>query len=541
MILQHARDSFFVRGAQPVDAPRLLDLGWRRHPSAPDAWWTASPYLAAPLWGLRDPQDAGLAQALGRYAWNYETSFAKAPLVGTGVDNLRVPTDRVPFDFQIAGVQRMMLRKKVILADSMGLGKTYQALCVLNLTRPRRALIGCPTFLTENWADEAQRCLVDAQPITILSGSRKTLPDSGLVILPYSRAHVFEKQLAVGPPFDAVILDEAHFLKDHLSRRGASFLAKGGVADRAGRVMALTGTPMPNNPVELWGLLRVLAPDVMTLSRDRFQADYCSTFDLPMKNKRIKAQKITGKSLAALNAELRASGVMVRREKEQVLDQLPAKSVYLVHMTPDGEIESLVRQEADLFEMLQTRILPARELMNLRGHIASVRSRLGLLKAPKIVEFARWIMESGEDRIVIFMLHLQAIEAVRAGLSATGVECLRLTGADNPSLRKQRVDYFQTPGGRRAIVAQVTAAGVGLTMTAARYVVLGEISWTPAWNDQAIDRCHRIGQNRAVMAPVVTFPHGVEEKVIRTTARKALDARAVLDDNLQRMFLEAAE
>lgn len=549
MILRHDNDAFHALGAKPSDAPLLADLGWRRHAHTVDAWWTRSPYLAAPLWGLRDSADAALVDALGWYAWNYETSFADAPLAGTGVDQIRVPADMSLLPFQIAGVQRLLQRKKSLLADPMGLGKSPMALCLLNMLRPKRVVIGCPSFLTENWAAEARKWLVDAQSITILDGGKKTLPESGLVIMPYSRAHNFEFTLLAGPKIDVLILDESQMLKDELSRRGAVLFGPSGLAKRAERVVALSGTPFPNTPLELWGSLSTMAPEIVAnMTKDRFKSTYCNVVEMkvgvPAKSggtKTVKAEKVTGKSLAALNAELRASGFMVRREKDRVLPQLPAKNIFFVQMTPDAEIASLVRQELDLYEQLQMRIMTAQELMQLRGHIARVRAQLGLLKAPKIAEFVRHIFDSGEDRAVLFMLHLDAIARAAEEIGRAGVEVMTLTGADDPKERFARVQRFQAAGGRRCIVGQTTASGVGLTMTAARYAVLGEIHWTPAWNDQALDRVHRIGQAHQVQAPIITFPHAVEERVMRATARKAIDARSVLDDNLQRMFLEAAE
>ena len=302
---------------------------------------------------------------------------------------------------------------------------------------------------------------------------------------------------------------------------------------------------MPNNPVEMHGLLEVMAPDLMKgVSRDKFQKLYCQTIDLKVKTPKggqIEVQKIVAKGQSVLNAELRASGVMVRREKSDVLKQLPDKHVYLVHMTPDAEIEALVREESDLYDQLQMKIMTSQELIALKGHVANVRARLGLLKAPKIAEYVNHIFSNGEDRVVLFMLHTAAIAAVDAWFKGSGIERLVLTGAENMALRDQRVRRFQEPGGRRLIIGQTTAAGLGTTMTAARYVVLGEINWTPAWNDQAIDRVHRISQARQVEAVVCTFPHAVEERVLKATARKAIDAREVLDVNLQNMFLEAAE
>jgi SNF2 family DNA or RNA helicase len=224
---------------------------------------------------------------------------------------------------------------------------------------------------------------------------------------------------------------------------------------------------------------------------------------------------------------------MVRRLKEDVLTQLPPKNIYFVHLSPDGEIANLVKEEADLWRQLNAKVLNSKELMAIKGHVANVRARLGFLKAPKIAEYIKWLFECGESRVVVFMMHLQAIKRLSDELATANIEPLVLTGNESFSERTTRVNRFQDVGrGKRAIVGQITASGLGLTMTAARYAVLGEISWTPGWNSQAIDRVHRITQTRTVEAPILTFPHAIEERVIRTAAQKALDAQNTLDTNL---------
>lgn len=544
MIVRAHGGAFFAQRAAPGDAARLLELCWKRHPSGPDVWWTSSPLLAAPLWGSVAPDDQDTRAALGPWAWNYQTSFADAPLEGTSIDAVRLPADKTLRPFQFAGAQRALMRPRMMICDQPGLGKTMQSLAVLNSVRPARTLIGCPTFLADNWAAECEKWCVDAQPVAVLDGARKTIPEKGIVILPYSRGHSFEKQLLAGPPVDLLIGDEFHNLKDPASRRSGPWLRPGGLVERARRAVLLSGTPMPNNPVELHAPLRAIAPDLLgKMSREAFQETYCSTLHLEVDvatrsggTRRVEIEKIVGKSREALNAELRASGVMVRRMKDAVLTQLPPKNMYFVHMHPDAEIEGLVREEADLWEQLQTRILPTNEMMALRGHVASVRRRLGALKAPKIAEYVRSLFDGGEDRVVLFMLHLEAIELIRRAFDRSGVVVVHvLTGAERPDERYRRVEDFQKPGGRKLVVGQVTAAGEGLTMTAARFAVLGEISWVPGKNEQAVDRVHRIGQTRQVDAPIMTWPHAIEEKVIRVGARKALDARAVLDVNLMNL------
>ena len=535
MIIRAHAGAYFAQRVAPGEAARLLELCWKRHPSGPDVWHTASPLLAAPLWGCVNPNDQATRKELGPWAWNYQTSFAEGPIENGG--DVRVPEGRALYPFQVGGVQRALMRAKLLICDQPGLGKSPEALAVLNCTRPARTLIGCPTFLATNWAEECEKWCVDAQPIAVLDGAKRAIPERGIVILPYSRGHTFEKQLLAGPPCDLVIADEFHHLKDPSARRSGPWFRPGGLVERARRAILLSGTPMPNNPVEMHAALRAAAPELLGgMSREKFQETYCSTisFDVAVGGslRKVQVQKIMGKSKEALNAELRAGGVMVRRLKEAVLTQLPPKNLYFVHMRPDAEIEQLVREEADLFEQLQTRILPSAEMMALRGHVASVRRRLGALKAPKIAEYVRSLFDGGEDRVVLFMLHLEAIEIVRRAFERSGIIAHVLTGAEPPNERFRRVQDFQAPGGRKLVVGQVTAAGEGLTMTASRFAVLGEISWTPGRNEQAVDRVHRITQTRHVDCPVLTFPHAIEEKVIRVNARKALDARAVLDVDL---------
>ena len=513
---------------------------WTPHPGSPNTWYTRSPYLAAPFWDWTNPADNDTRLSLQHFTWNYRTSFATDPIPGTPVSSIRIPAGETPFPFQVAGVQRAMMRNRILIADEPGLGKTVQSLVVANMTRPDRIVIGCPTALVQNWACECERWLVDPRSITILDGARRAVTDRGVLIVPYSRAHSFVDHINAGPQVDLMILDESHFLKDPSARRTSPWFGKTGLAYRARRVIAASGTPVPNNPLELHGAMQALAPDsIGAVSRERFKELYCSTFKGKMKIETRHGgeiskefEKNTGVHEEVLNAELRASGLMIRRRKDDVLKQLPPKNVYLLHLTPTAQIDQLVREESSLYEALEARILTSQELMQLRGHISRVRAQLGALKAPKIAEYVQSIFENGEDRVVLMMLHREAMTIVAKHFESTRIRVRMVTGAENPTQRKADVDAFQKPGGAELLIGQIAAAGVGLTMTAARFCVLGEIAWTPAANDQAIDRVHRITQTRQVDAPVITFPHAVEERVLKANAKKAISARAILDTNL---------
>ena len=258
-----AAQCFFAFDVTIEDALTLSKLLWHPHPDANNTWWSRSPYLAAPLWHCVNPQDAGTRDALSWYAWNYQTSFSKFPLVGTGIDSIRIPAGEKPFPFQVAGVQRACMRNRILLAEEPGLGKSCEALVTANMTRPRRIVIGCPPGIVHNWAAECEKWLVDPRSITILNNPRKAFPDEGVLILPYSHGHNFRDRLLSGPATELMILDEIHWCKNPAARRTAPWLGHGGLAERATRVIALTGTPIPNNPLEIHALMRVLAPDTV--------------------------------------------------------------------------------------------------------------------------------------------------------------------------------------------------------------------------------------------------------------------------------------
>ena len=545
LIYDAASSAYFAFDVRDESTPLLTELRWSPHMGAARCWYTRSPYLAAPFWSWVGADDATTRAALGPFSWNYATSFAREPIKGCGVDQIRLPAGSKPYPFQLAGIQRAMLRQRTLIADEPGCGKSLQALGVANLLRPSRIVIGCPTFLVDNWSAECEKWLVDAQSITIAGRGKRGMPAKGVIILPYSRGHVYAEQVLKTGPVDYLIADEPEALKSPSARRTLPWLGEAGLFAAAKRAVVIGGSPIPNNPLEIHGLLQALSPETMgAVSREKFKEAYCSSFKgvAKVQGKRggeiaVEFEKISGRNEAALNAELRASGVMVRRMKDDVLEQLPKKMTFLVHLTPTAEIETLVREETTLYEMLETKLMTPQEQISLQGHIANVRARLGLLKAPKIAEYVKFLFDTGEKRVVLFMLHLAAIEAVRKVFENSRVRVHVLTGAETARQRNESVVEFQKNTGYELIVGQMTAAGVGLTMTAARDCVLGEISWNPQTNNQAIDRVHRISQTRTVHAAILTFPHAVEERVLRSTAQKQLSTNRIMDDNLQNTVL----
>lgn len=551
LVYHEPTKSYAVRGLQPTTygprgtmdpiVPRLMCLGWREHPENRTCWYTHNPCTAAPFWHLVDGNDLATVQALGPWAYNYASSFATEPLKASGISEIPIRKGEALYGLQIAGIQRGFLRHKTLNADKPGLGKTVQAIGVANLVKPRRIIVGCPAALCEHWARSFNRFGTVSMPIQVLDRPNKTPASEGLVIVPYSRGHTYHEALLKsghGGDGEFVILDECHYLKTIGNRRSTPWWGSHnqkipGIAYLADRVMALSGTPTPNNPFELYPLLHCIGTEALgPMSQARFKERFCVVGE-------FRGNEVIRNSAQEdeLNTILRASGFMTRRHKEDVLTQLPPKNVYLLHLSPTRKIEDLVRQEVTLYEMASLKLMTAQELMALQGHIMSVRRQLGVEKSPKIAEYLVTLFESDERRVICGMVHLEAIALLEKIMKQYDMDVLTITGSVPVRQRQALVDTFQSASPRpMLLICQMEAGGVGLTMTASRYCVCGEIKWEPSSLEQMIDRVHRITQTRQVEAPVITFPHAVEERVLNKHGRKSISAYNVLDANLMQLM-----
>jgi len=499
-----------------------------------DVWVTGNPRMVSPFWShIADPN---AQQIVGPYAWNYQSSWATGPLPGTGVDQIYFPQSMTPYPFQIAGVQLATRRPFTLIADEMGLGKSAQALGVANIVKPRSLLIACPAFLVPNWADECAKWITYAAPITCLTNAKKQIPRYGITILPYSRAHAFWRRVLEAGRWDMVIADEVHYIKGEEAARVRPFFGWSGmpgIFHYSNKTICLSGTPTPNNPAEIYNLLTAGAAEIMTgTTREIFKREFCEVDTYKGKD------KVTGgKSEECLNVELRASGFMVRRQKSTVLTQLPPKIMQLVHMSPTKEIADLAAQEVDLYDLLQAKVFPAGGMMVLAATIAELRKKIGVLKAPMLAEYIAHIFRQGETHVVAFMWHSLAIDTLAEAFDRImpGVDIDILDGRGTMKRRHSAVKRFQSSNHPSLIIGQIVAAGVGVTLTRASHVVLGEISWNPADVNQAIDRVHRISQTRQVTAHIPTYPNAVEARVLNRMAQKQLTSDRILDQNIDQL------
>ena len=418
--------------------------------------------------------------------------------------------------FQRAGVSYLLRRRRSFLADEQGLGKTIEALATVQADEAFPAVVVCPANLKLNWMREIEHWL-PGRTVRLLSGlGRSSGPeDAELTVVNYDILDARLQELLAERP-RAVVIDEAHYCKNPAAKRTRAVQKLAAGVEKEGLVLALSGTPIVNRPTELISQLRILG---------RLE-DFGSGVQFGARFRGADAHQ-------RLHWHLRAR-CYVRRLKQDVLPQLPAKTRAVVPVELDNEAEYRLA-ERDLLAWLRSQPLDLGELdakvaAALRAERLVRLNALKLLAARgKLASALAWIHDfttSGE-RLVVFARHREVQRAVIERFPSA----LHILGEDRPGDRDGALRSFQEPDapGNQLIVCSMEVAGQGLTLTRASNVAFLELDWTPAKHDQAEDRCHRIGQRDAVTAYYLLAAETVDETIATLLERKRAVIEAVTD------------
>lgn len=407
------------------------------------------------------------------------------------------------FPFQEFGwrhvAKQLEKRKAYLLADEMGLGKTAQALKVAEKLRPQTMLIVCPASLVDNWSRE------------ILMWSPSLAHRAAIISY-----HRLVKALA--PPhieelIDFVIVDEAHYMRSPKTK-WTEFIC-GSLYPITRKMLFLSGTPMPNYPIQLWPMLSLIAPEYFGHYWN-FAKRYANAHQETIPQKSIngvrqskKVWNVKGASNLEELQQLMRNKCMLRRTKQQVLSQLPPK-IYSTIYLRDVKQPSGLKIDWDNLGLEQLQQLEKQE------HVSTARRQLGIAKCATALEYIALVLEE-THKVVVFAHHREVMQRLRYGLQNYGV--VGISGETPEKERVKAINRFQTDPTARVFLGSIQASGVGITLTAASVVIFVEKDWTPGNNEQAEDRCHRIGQHDSVQ--VVTLIGGkMDEAVERCLKRK---------------------
>ena len=420
-----------------------------------------------------------------------------------------------------------------ILADDMGLGKTLQALAVM--CRAREAdpttgpfLVLAPASVVHGWAHEAATFTpgldvrtVDATLDTLGTTAAAVADGADVVITSYTRFRL-DAEAYGQVAWAGLLLDEAQAVKNPRSKLYGCVRRL-----RVPFALAITGTPMENDLMELWSLLSITAPGLFP-NPSTFKEVYAT----PIQRNRDEAR------LARLRRRIRP--LVLRRTKEQVAADLPPKQeqVLSVALTPahrkvyDGwlqrERKKVLGLMGDLDEHRFT-VLRSLTLLRLASlHAGLVEDRHHAVASAKLdvlVDHLHEVVEGGH-RALVFSQFTSFLDLVRERLDAEGIDHVHLDGSTRN--RRAVVRSF-TEGDAPVFTISLKAGGVGLNLTEADYCFLLDPWWNPATEAQAVDRAHRIGQTRRVMVYRLIAAGTIEEKVLDLSRRKAALFDGVMD------------
>jgi hypothetical protein len=439
-----------------------------------------------------------------------------------------------------------------ILADDMGLGKTLQTLSWIswllsqNANRPRPALVICPASVLHNWRREANRFVPHLRVLVLESGAarhnlRKQIPENDVIVTNYA---LLRRDLTALQKFDfqAIVLDEAQFIKNPSAQVTQSVKQL-----RASQRLALTGTPLENRMLDLWSIVDFVQPGYLAT-----QADFTQNYE--PKGEDINAQKIARRRLSA---KLRP--LMLRRLKKQVAKDLPdrieerrdcvlsddQRKLYLAELRRSRE---QIMQTVAQHGVGKSKIHVLAALTRLRQiccHPQLVGNDTPSGKTETLFELLEPLLAQGQ-KVLVFSQFVQMLKLIEAECKTRQMPTHILTGETKD--RQEVVNNFQNDPNASIFLLSLRAAGTGLNLTTASYVVLYDPWWNPAVEAQAIDRSHRIGQTRTVNAYRLITPGTVEEKIWDLQQRKAQTivdvlgeegfARSLTKSDLEYLFSE---
>jgi len=423
-----------------------------------------------------------------------------------------------------------------ILADDMGLGKTVQVLAFLQnekvegrLNLP--TLIVAPTSTIPNWRRECERFTPELRVITLQGVGRhgrfSELTDCDIALTTYPLL-ARDKDHLKNSKYHAIILDEAQNVKNPIT-----------IAARAARELeakhriCMSGTPVENHLGELWSLFHFLMPGFLGTD-----PDFKRRFRGPIEK--------GGDADARDRLARRIRPFMLRRTKDKVVKELPAKTEIIevveleeqqrdfyesIRLAMDDQVQRLIAAQG--FDRSRIQILDA--LLKLRQaccdprlvKLPSAADITSSAKLDRLMDMLSVLLEDGR-KVLLFSQFTSMLNLIEERLKEARMDWVRISG--DVIDRDTPVQRFQA-GEVPLFLISLKAGGTGLNLTAADTVILYDPWWNPAVENQAIDRAHRIGQDKAVMVYRLVAANTIEEKMLQMQARKGDLAKSILTDD----------
>ena len=411
-----------------------------------------------------------------------------------------------------------------LLADDMGLGKTVSVLALLSKKLNGQCLVVVPKSLIHNWSTEVAKFTphlpVYAHYGTNRRNSGLNLKTAKIVITTYHTLRS-DIELLSAQRFEFLILDEAQWIKNQDSQ-----VHKGCLQIVATKKLALTGTPVENAINDLFSILNVVAPGLITPERRK---RYAYSQDL--------------KQVGELKKSLQP--FILRRTKEAVLTDLPDKTeqVIFCEMSKSDKRDyhhlktylwAAIKKQIDTKGLGGAKMMVLEALTKLRqaashqGILDKAKESKPSAKFEVLLEQLETVVADGHKALV-FSSFLKPLEFLKRHLNELAIDYEYMDGSSTD--RTEIIESFKTDPTKKVFLMTLKTGGVGLNLTCASYVFILDPWWNPASEAQAIDRTHRIGQKNKVFAYKLISKGTVEEKMLMLQDRKRSVSRALIDDD----------
>ena len=426
-----------------------------------------------------------------------------------------------------------------ILADDMGLGKTIQILTFIQQqikTDKTTNLIIVPTTLLFNWRAEIEKFAPKIKAYFHYGVNRekstKGFEKYHIVFTSYGIL-LRDIEFLSEYQFNYVILDESQAIKNPASRR-----FKAANLIKANNRLALTGTPIENSTFDLYAQMSFVNP-AMFGGVKNFKDNYSNPIDKD------------GNEIVASELQKIINPFVLRRTKEQVAQELPAKTEDIIYceMEPEqrtiydayrNEYRNKLLKNVEEQGVAKSKMLVLEALTRLRqicdspSLIKDVDYNQQAVKTKEILETITY--KTANHKILVFSQFVGMLSLIKTELEKHNISYEYLDGKSNTKQRESSVNNFQKNDDLRVFLISLRAGGVGLNLTSADYVYIVDPWWNPAVENQAIDRCYRIGQDKKVFAYRMICKNTIEEKIMVLQSKKKKIASDIIqtDDNIMK-------
>lgn len=433
-------------------------------------------------------------------------------------------------DFQEhKGVPFILSRNHSYIAHEPGLGKSAQFITAVN-TKPGMATVTCPSFLKTNWAREITKWSYgDFPEIEIVPESAKQhetnwgadylIVSDSMLLKDWVREGILKRKTKFWG------LDEAQRFKTYnASRTTALFGGYNGKVKSPSLIydseyiVALSGTPLLNRPMELWPLLYGLAPEVIDfMPLQDFGFRYCG----PWRDNRGHYHFTGSSNEEELNERIMGT-FMQRIRKKDVLKDLPDKVRDIIVLERDGRKKDVIEYDRQMLRKISSKS----EIPKSMGGLAKLRHVNGVAKVEGAAEFVRFYLKNDIDEsIILFAYHRDVVQSLAEALKE--FQPMVIQGGINDEERTRVQDAFQS-GHRRLIIGNIHAMNLGLTLTRATREIFAEYDWSGKINEQAEDRGHRIGQKSSLFIQYLVLADSIDEHILNRVLEKDEDIERII-------------